>query len=185
MDRLSNTFILILVLFSTIFIQSCGGDDDRFTINFDNAPDAYDTSSAIRDTTLNGGVKVYIYEEGTGPFKVVSKDQIEVKITARDENGRIVDSSFNSRNASGTRLLLNLTPTPVSNRRGINLLVEGLRKALLGMKEGGIRTIVIPPEMAFSNDFISKTGRTGPLLTSSLDLRDLTITYDVELLNIF
>lgn len=173
-------FLFVFAIAAAIFIQSCGDDDNRFTINFDNAPAAYDTTSAIRDTTLAGGVKIYIYEEGTGPFKVVSKDDIEVELTARDENGRIIDSSYNNRSPVNTRILGNLTPNP--SREGF--LVEGLRKALIGMKEGGVRTIVIPPELAFSDEFIAKAGRTGPSLASSLDLRGQTITYDIELIQI-
>lgn len=187
MKKPSNVRSLFLVLLAAFFIQSCGdNDDDRFTINFDEAPPAYDTSSAVRDTTIAGGVKIYIYEEGTGPFTVVSKDRIQVEITARDENGRVVDSSYNNRSAINSRSLPNLTPNPtfIPNSRQRNLLVEGLRKALIGMKEGGIRTIVIPPELAFSDEFVAKAGRTGPLLAPSLDLRGQTITYDIKLLGI-
>lgn len=188
MKLLSKKLFLIVFFSAAFLIQSCGDDNNRFSINFDDAPPPFDTSQAASDTTIAGSVQVYIFEEGDGPFKVVSKDQIRVEITARDENGRVVDSSFNNRNAVNIRSLSNLTPTPstviVSGFQRVDLLVEGLRKALLGMKEGGVRTIVVPPELGFNDEFVSATGRAGPLLVPSFDLREQTITYDIELISI-
>lgn len=175
---------LIFVFIAAILIQSCS-DDDPFRIDFSEAPPPFDTSQAVRDTTLAGNVQLFIIEEGEGPFEVVSRDVIEVQLTARTEDGRIVDSSFNNRFAGTSRVLTNLRPSPVpGSGRQVILLVQGLRKALLGMKEGESRTIIIPPEMGFTDQFGSLARRLGPRLNPGLDLRGETLTYDVELLNI-
>lgn len=178
-------YLFTVVLFAALFLQSCEEDEDLFTVSFEDAPAAYDTTSAIRDTTLPGGIKVYVYKEGTGPFTIVSKDQLVVKFTARDESGRIIDSSYNNRSAVNTRVFYNLTPTPIVIGGRLQLLVEGLRRALIGMKVGAIRTIVIPADLAFNLEYISKTGRSGPILTSSLDLLGETIRYDIEIVRLF
>ncbi|MBN2731245.1 MAG: FKBP-type peptidyl-prolyl cis-trans isomerase, partial [Balneolaceae bacterium] len=161
--------------------------NNTFELNFDDAPPPYDTSQAMHDTTIAGGTTIYFFEEGEGPFKVVSKDQIEVEITGRTEEGRIFDSSFNNRSAVNQRQLVNLTPNskrvigPNGRPSSVPPLVEGLRKGLLGMKEGESRTIVIPPEMGYNPQYINKVGQVGK---NGFDLRDQTITYDVELVSI-
>ena len=120
-------------------------------------------------------------EEGDGPFEVVSRDQIRVRFTARTADGKIFDGSYDNIGPSDQpERFQNLKPTPIIvqtrfGTRTVRPLVEGLRKGLLGMKEGEKRTIVVPPDMGYTN------GRYG---TNGFDLRGKTLTYDVELIEI-
>lgn len=176
MKLLSKTAsLVIIILFAAILMQSCS-DDNIFNLNFDDAPAPFDTSQAVRNSTIAGNIKIFILEEGEGPFDVVSKDAILVEFTGRTESGQIFDSSFNNRSPSTSRVLANLTPNAIPGRNGpISPLVEGFRKGLLGMKEGEIRTIIVPPDMGYDD---SRPG------TNGFDLRDETLTYDVELIDL-
>ncbi len=55
----------------------------------------------------------------------------------------------------------------------VDELIQGLREALLTMKEGGMRTVIVPPEMAFGRSGIPN--RIPP---------DSTLIYDIELLEV-
>lgn len=186
MKLLSKKSLFVILFLGAFFIQSCE-DNNTFELNFDDAPPPLDTSQAMRDTTIAGGTTIYFFEEGHGPFKVVSKDRIVVEITGRTKEGRIFDSSFNNRSAIDQRQLANLTPNsnpvlgPNGQQSSVPPLIEGLRKGLLGMKEGEIRTIVIPPEMGYNQQYINKVGQVGK---NGFDLREQTITYDVKLIAI-
>lgn len=186
MKLLSKKSLFVILFLGAFFTQSCE-ENNTFELNFDDAPDPFDTSQAMRDTTIGDGTTIYFFGGGEGPFEVVSKDEIVVEITGRTEEGRIFDSSFNNRSAVNQRQLVNLTPNsktvvgPNGRPSSVSPLIEGLRKGLLGMKEGEIRTIVIPPEMGYTPQYINKVGQVGK---NGFDLRDETITYDVELVSI-
>ena len=55
----------------------------------------------------------------------------------------------------------------------ISNLIDGFTEGVLGMKEGGKRVLVIPPELAYLN----YTGNSRTLI----DLRNDTLVFDIEL----
>lgn len=157
-------------------IQSCNQNNRPFQIFYPKAsPPPYDSTGTVRDSTLPGGTKIYVVKKGSGHFQVVYQDEIRVQITGRTAGGKVFMNSCRSRDCvPGTRILYNLTPVPVPTRTGARYLIEGLRKGLLGMKEGEKRIIRIPP----SKGFISTKFKHG------IKVKGKTLIYDVKLIHI-
>lgn len=171
--KFSCNTIVFSLLMAFLFLQGC--DDNSTGPDFSNVPPPYDRSAAVRDSTLEGDLKIFVIEEGIEPFEVVPTDAIRVKYTGRTENGRIFDSTYRSQNLQ-TLILQNLTPGPkIVGPRSVSPLIEGFRKGLLGMKIGEKRIIEIPPSLGYDN---SRPG------TNGFDLRDKTLIFDVELVAI-
>lgn len=173
-----SSLIQLTVIFCAFFlIQGC--DDSSTTIQPPsyNPPAKYDISKADSSYTTDEGLKVYIIEKGSGPFKVIPRDQIRVNYTIYSMDGKIYDSTFqNERTAGG--ILRNLGTVPMSSgNQSIPPLIEGFRKGLLGMREGGKRTIIVPPSLGYSN-YEYGQGVNG------YDLRGDTLRYDIKLENI-
>lgn len=156
-----------------LFLQGC--DDNSTGPDFSNVPPPYDRSEALRDSTLEDDLKIFVIEEGIGPFEVVPTDVIRVKYTGRTADGRIFDSTYRSED-NQSLVLQNLAPGPKIVGPGtISPLIEGFRKGLLGMKIGEKRIIEVPPSLGYDD------GRPG---TNGFDLRDDTLIFDVELVEI-
>lgn len=81
-------------------------------------------------------IKTKTIREGTGPT-VENGDRIEVHYTAKYINGRQFDDS-RKRSATGDIFQV-----------GAREVVPGIDLAVVGMKQGGIREITIPPYMAW------------------------------------
>lgn len=164
---------LLFAIIALIVIQSCG--EDPSGPDFTSVPPPYDTTMAVSDTTTADGLVIYTIQEGYGAFDVVSRDQVRVRFTGRTSDGRIFDSSYRNGFTTPTTFQ-NLTPNPISSGISqISPLINGFRRGLLGMKQGEKRTIVIPPELGYGD---SREG------TNGFDLRDETLIFDVELVEI-
>ena len=101
----------------------------------------------IKDLKLGHGTEV-------GRF-----DTIYVHFEGRFKDGRVFDSS----KARGNQ--------PIRYSMRASTLIEGWRLGLVGMKEGGIRRLTIPPELAFGSQ--GKASRIPP---------NQTLIFDVELI---
>ena len=166
--KFAKLLILPLVV---LLIQSCSDNPTR-GIDFSEVPAPFDTTSAIIDSTTADGLKIYIYEEGSGPFEVVSNDAVALFFTGRTTDGTIFDSSYGNGSTNPSNLN-NLTPAPKAGSFGpISPLIEGFRRGVIGMKEGERRTIVIPPSLGYGE---SQQGENG------FDLRNDTLIFDLEL----
>lgn len=171
MNFLSKTlFLQVSIILSAVFLlQSCGDDPTQpRETDFSTVPDPYDLSEADTSYTKEGGVEIYVIEEGEGPFEVVSRDVITLYYTGRTSEGEIFESTYANGNEQPASIR-NLTP--VSNEQQSSQ-VEGFRRGLLGMKEGEKRVIIVPPELGYDD---SRPG------TNNMDLRDEELRYDVEL----
>lgn len=173
----SSFAILLTAIF---FLHACGDDGNGPTgPDFSTVPEPYDLSKADTSYVKEGGVEIYVIEEGYGQFEVVSRDQIFVKYTGRVLNEHVFESTYADRNEnSDSGLIANLTPVP-KPRNGpggpISPQVEGFRRGLLGMVEGEKRVIIVPPSLGYDD---SNPGVRG------FDLRGETLRYDVELTGI-
>lgn len=146
---------ILLLSFLTIGFISCN-DDDPFEVDYSAVPEPFDISNAERVETETGLI-YYVVEEGSGAFEVQRRDQVRVFYTGRINNtGEIFDSSYRNRNTS---------PTSFSS---LENLIAGFREGLIGMKEGGKRVLIIPPELGYGNSPSSR-------------LSDDTLRFDVEL----
>ncbi len=136
MSRLFK-FTPVLILALTLF--SCDDNDlmDQQT-DFSTVPDAPDTSDAERIEKDNGLV-IYIIEEGDGEFKASDRDQVLIRYTMRSlSNGEmeIHDSTWANDETSPTEL-------------NLATAIFGVRQGMQGMREGGERVLIIPPELAY------------------------------------
>lgn len=168
-DIRSLTAIIILPLLM-IFLQSCG--EDPTGPNYDDVPPPFvDIHQVEPDSTTSDGLQFYFVEEGSGPYRVVSNDQIRVRYTGRTADGDIFESTYVN-GFDQPRVFQNLTPDPKQTGGGkVSPLINGFRRGLLGMKEGEKRTIVVPPELGYG-------------ASESSRLRDETLVFDVELVTI-
>lgn len=157
MTSLRNLFPFLFLIVFTISFSAC--DDDPFEIDYSSAPPPFDIENAERVETESGLV-YYIVEEGGGAFEVKLRDQVAVYYTGRREsNGEIFDSSYRNGNP---------TPTVFNS---LDNLIEGFKEGLIGMKEGGKRVLIIPPELGYGSSERSS-------------LKDDTLRFDIELAEI-
>ena len=91
--------------------------------------------------------------------EVGSFDTIYVHFEGRFKDGRIFDSS----KARGKE--------PIRYSMRAKSLIEGWRLGLIGMKEGGIRRLTVPPELAFGSK-----GKANRIPANE------TLIFDVELI---
>ncbi|PAU93318.1 hypothetical protein CK503_12925 [Aliifodinibius salipaludis] len=177
--RKSSFLLFILLISSALIIQSCDDKNNRPTgPDYSNVPEPYNISNADTTYTKEGGVEIYVIEEGECPggneefCTVTPRDQIGVRYTGRIfEEGTIFESTFADSNTTSA-LITNLTSNSTQQQQA---QIEGFRRGLLGMKEGEKRVIVVPPSLGYDN---SRPGVNG------MDLRDETLRYDVELTGI-
>lgn len=173
-----SSFFHLVLFFSAVFLfQACGDDplSNNRELDFSTVPDPYDLSQADTSYTKEGGVEIYVIEEGEGPFEVIERDQISLYYTGRTTEGEIFESTYANGNEQPA-LIQNLTPVSKQGpQQTIPPQVEGFRRGLLGMQEGEKRVVIVPPELGYSD---SNPG------TNNMDLRDKELRYDVELVGI-
>lgn len=187
MKFFSKSFFLQLtiILSAALLFQSCEDDPFRNSreLDFSTVPDPYNLSEADTSYTKEGGVEIYVIEEGICPgidedgnerfCEVVSRDQITLYITGRTSEGEIFRSTYANGNEQPA-FISNLTPTAKQGPQGRSIppQVEGFRRGLLGMQEGEKRVIIVPPELGYDD---SNPGE------NRMDLRGKELRYDVEL----
>lgn len=176
----SPFLLFALLISSALLIQSCSDDSNQPTgPDYSFVPDPYNLSEADTTYTKEGGVEIYVIEEGICPggiekyCTVQPVDQIRVKYTGRifdggSGQGEIFESTFVD-STSTPAIITNLTPNSTQQQAA---QIEGFRRGLLGMKEGEKRVIIVPPALGYDD---SRPGVNG------IDLRDKTLRYDVEL----
>lgn len=94
---------------------------------------------------------------GTGPAAKAG-DQVTVNYTGKLGDGTVFDSSVGK--------------TPFTFMLGAGQVIPGWDQGLVGMKAGGKRLLVIPPQLAYGSQAY------GPIPANS------TLTFEVELLKI-
>jgi peptidylprolyl isomerase len=109
--------------------------------------------------TTNSGLKYYDFEIGDGPAAQAGQ-QVNVHYSGWLEDGTLFDSSLNR-------------GQPFSLLLGIGQVIPGWDEGLTGMKAGGKRQLVIPPELAYGSQ-----GAGGVIPPNA------TLIFEVELLAI-
>lgn len=148
--KLRNSVFALMLLFTL----SCAGDNPYFfQDDFSDVPAAFSTVGITPDTTETGLI-VYTLAEGNAQIEVGRRDIVKVFYTGRKTNGEIFDSSFKNGQTTASQFT-------VAN------VIDGFTEGLLGMKEGGKKVLVIPPNLAYE-------GTTNTL-------REDTLVFDIEL----
>lgn len=170
----TNLFSLFAI-FLILFITTACSTDSGFSIpepTFGNVPEPFDISGIEAEPVQDGIIK-YIIEEGYGEDQVVIRDDLFIYITLRNLDGEIIYSSYqDDRTTPNVVSILDVTPRFSQNYNVERSFTHGLRKGLIGMREGEKRVLIVPPEEGFAN--IQSGGLTEAF-------RNDTLRYDIEL----
>src|SRR5581483_6062955 len=124
----------------------------------DKSKDSKDDKDKKVITTKSG--LMYIDETvGTGP-EAKSGDTVDVHYTGWLTNGKKFDSSKDR-------------GKPFSFRLGAGMVIKGWDEGVAGMKVGGKRTLIIPPELGY-----------GPRGAGGVIPPNATLKFEVELLDV-
>lgn len=173
----STTKSFILFVLSVVVIIGFQGCQDNSNVlgppDFSEVPAPWDIAAAETTfTKADGELIIHVLRQGTEVYPpVTERDQVSLRYTGRTQNGTIFTSSYANGSTSPTNFS-NLTPNAIGSSSS---LIEGFRLGILGMYEGEKRKIVIPPSLGYGN---SRQG------TNGYDLRNDTLYYDIELVQI-
>jgi peptidylprolyl isomerase len=110
----------------------------------------------ISQTVMADGLQINNIVEGEGA-EIINHSKIQVHYTGKLQDGTKFDSSYDR-------------GQPFSFQIGLREVIEGWEIGLMGMKVGGKRTLIIPPELAY-----------GARGAGDLIHPNATLTFDVEL----
>lgn len=176
--KISSVFTISTAIIFLTIMSGCT-TDSGFTIQeptFDNAPAPFDISEAEEEPVADGITK-YTVDEGHGEDRVVIRDRVAIYLTLRTMDETIIYSSYQNGNndpiqASIQNIITPQPPTVVRNFSFERARTDGLRKGLIGMREGEKRVIIVPPAEGFE--------RIGSGSVND-EYREETLRYDVEL----
>lgn len=110
-------------------------------------------------TVMADGLQINNIIEGEGN-EIINHSKIQVHYTGKLQDGTKFDSSYDR-------------GEPFSFQIGLRQVIEGWEIGLMGMKVGGKRTLVIPPELAY-----------GEIGAGDLIPSNATLTFDVEIVDV-
>jgi len=113
----------------------------------------------ISQTVMADGLQINNIIEGQGA-EIINHSKIQVHYTGKLQDGTKFDSSYDR-------------GQPFSFQIGLREVIEGWEIGLMGMKVGGKRTLIIPPELAY--------GERG---AGDLIPPNATLTFDVEIIDV-
>jgi peptidylprolyl isomerase len=148
---------LILLVLAAMFVAFSGCDTTDpffFEDDFSMVPAPYDTLGVPREVRANG-LKIYTQDPGSGEFAINERDRVLLFYTFRLRDGKIVQSSYANNRTLPDEFSMATT-------------IRGFREGLIGLKEGGMRTLVIPPSLGY-----------GASTTSQF--RTDTLFYDIKI----
>lgn len=175
----STVFKSVSFLILSLFVISSCDTTDPFTIpppDFSTVPDAFDYSS-LEPVEVEEGILAYIHEEGTGNASVTLRDEVSVEMSLRTLDGEIIYSSFYNGFVDPITLTvgaISLNPQIFSYSVGLSY-TEGLKRGLIGMKEGEVRTLIVSPEKGYAD---------MPSSAVNGQYQETTLQYDIKLVRI-
>src|SRR5437879_2424266 len=148
---MKRTLSLSLLAIAGLCLSQLGCGEDKPTSKAGTAgPDKGGTSAELKIEDL---------KEGTGPA-VKAGDTVEVHYTGWLKDGKKFDSSLDRK-------------APLPFTVGAGNVIKGWDQGIVGMKVGGKRKLVIPPDLAYGKRGYS------PVLPP-----DAELTFDIELMSI-
>ncbi len=142
-----NNYRNVIILLMALVIFSCAGTDK-----------SKDTNKELKTITTASGLKYIDLVEGTGNA-ALNGQTLLVHYVGTLDNGVEFDNS-RERNE------------PITVRLGAGKVIKGWDEGLLGMKVGGKRKLIIPPDLGYG------ARRSGPIPPNS------TLYFEVEVLEI-
>ena len=160
--RHQKSSVLLSGALLMIFLMSAAGCEPKSTSQEPQKNEGQAVESVAKTASKSGGHELQIEEVQAGEGTEAKKgDTVAVNYTGTLlENGKKFDSSYD-RNE------------PIKFKLGAHQVIEGWEQGIQGMKKGGKRVLVIPPEQAY--------GKTGypPVIPP-----DATLRFEVELVGI-
>lgn len=145
--------VLLSGIFIALFFNACGDASNPYAPDFSVAPDPFSLEGAEKVETGTGLV-YYVIEEGSGE-SIDRRSSVYLFYTGRTMDGEIFDSSYDRGK---------ITSTLFSDIGG---LIDGFQEGLIGMKAGGKRVLIIPPELGYGD-------------RESHQLQNDTLRFDIE-----
>jgi peptidylprolyl isomerase/FKBP-type peptidyl-prolyl cis-trans isomerase FkpA len=118
----------------------------------------YDVSGGIFNVTAPAAALVVQDETIGAGAEAIQGSLVNVQYTGRLENGTVFDTSVGK--------------APIEFLLGQGYVIQGWERGILGMKVGGKRLLIIPPDMAYGAQ------ANGPIPANS------TLIFEVELVGI-
>ncbi|MCR4316712.1 MAG: FKBP-type peptidyl-prolyl cis-trans isomerase [Planctomycetes bacterium] len=159
-------------------VSSFSGEDENIGVSNSgsaSSPRMSSEQSASQHTSLTiRGVEYRDIVVGTGGE--ITSDTVRLKLNVEGrvlETGVVFDSSIPGN--VGKVVDLALTPdfsTTVSREQNYETLIEGLKEGILGMRVGGLRKLIVPPELGYADE------------ETELRPANSTLVYFVELIEV-
>lgn len=155
MAVLGGVVAIMAIIIGVMFFGSKKMNDDTTTSQ--NTQNTSSSAPRANATTTASGLKITDTTVGTGT-EVKVGDTVTVKYTGTLADGTVFDSTAKQGG--------NPVSFPLRN------VIKGWQEGIPGMKVGGKRTLVIPPDLAYGNQAV------GGIPTGS------TLTFEIELLDV-
>jgi FKBP-type peptidyl-prolyl cis-trans isomerase FkpA len=160
--RHQKSSVLLSGVLLMVFLMSATGCEPKSTSQESSEKEGQAVEATAKTAAKSGGKALQVEEVQAGEGVEAKKgDTVAVNYTGTLlENGKKFDSSYD-RNE------------PIRFKLGAHQVIEGWEEGIQGMKKGGKRVLVIPPEQAY--------GKTGypPVIPPNATLR-----FEVELVGI-
>lgn len=123
-----KTYLLIAGILLGLVVSICGCGKK-------NSPEATNATTV----TTPAGLQVTDLEVGTGA-EAVNGSNVSIEYTGKLDDGKVFDATSRHNNE------------PLDFTVGAGGVIPGMDQGILGMKVGGTRNIVIPPDLGYGED---------------------------------
>ncbi|KAJ6828114.1 peptidyl-prolyl cis-trans isomerase FKBP16-1, chloroplastic isoform X1 [Iris pallida] len=131
-------------------------------------------SEIVRYQKMNSGVKIEEIIEGQGP-EAHEGDLVKINYVCRRSNGYFVHSTVNQFSGETSPVILAL---------GGSEIIQGLKDVLVGMKVGGKRRALIPPNVGYVNENLKPIPDEFGPRRSLLSHANEPLIFEVQLLKV-
>ncbi|XP_065001901.1 peptidyl-prolyl cis-trans isomerase FKBP16-1, chloroplastic-like [Musa acuminata AAA Group] len=141
---------------------------------FSLPPKDAEDSETIRYRKLDGGVKIQDIIEGEGP-EAHEGDLVEFNYVCRRSNGYFVHSTVDQFSGESRPVVL-----PLDEKQ----IIQGLKDVIVGMKAGGKRRALIPPDVGYVNENLKPIPDEFGPRRSLLSHANEPLVFEVQLLKV-
>ena len=160
MPRRPPAPLVLLALLAALALGTCGGDEDDSGSGGDSADtsqespppsDDTDTETETAPDLTDTSVKPVIDKpSGTPPRRLVKEDIVKGKGPGAKPGDTVIVNYVGVSFSTGEEFDASWdTGQPFPVQLGAGNVIEGWEKGLLGIKKGGRRELIIPPEQAY------------------------------------
>jgi peptidylprolyl isomerase len=160
MSRRPLALLVVLAMLAALALAACGDDDDSGsagasadTTQEESEPPAADTDTETEtspDLTDTSVKPVIDKPTGTPPRRLEKEDIVKGKGPGARPGDTVIVNYVGVSFSTGEEFDASWdTGQPFPVQLGAGKVIEGWEKGLIGVKKGGRRELIIPPEMAY------------------------------------